>query len=195
MSRCHTLAGKCHCFSHDTVKWMPMRRLPRRLPIPEDERVKLFPTYMATWRNPPLNCRRTSINTQWWELGSMKMEGGEPFSLSCQITLCQNRESDSRKHLMSGLGHTRRPPTLRPDSFAFLDILVNTRVTIGFPFKCECMQCILIERVFYSWAGLLWCRPRRQRTLLLSDVTRALLTTPDKCGAAPVYHCPPSCPL
>lgn len=40
----------------------------------------------------------------------MKMEGGEPFSLSCQITLCQNRESDSRKHLMSGLGHTRRPP-------------------------------------------------------------------------------------
>lgn len=192
MSRCHTLAGKCHCFSHDTVKWMPMRRLPRRLPIPEDERVKLFPTYMATWRNPPLNCRRTSINTQWWELGSMKMEGGDPFHSAVRSHFVK---TGNRIHVNIWCRDSDTHADLRPDSFAFSDILVNTRVTIGFPFKCTRMQCILIERVFYSWAGLLWCRPRRQRTLLLSDVTRALLTTPDKCGAAPVYHCPPSCPL
>lgn len=59
--------------------------------------------YVTSWHNPcwckqPLNCRRTCINTQCCELFINSLNE----SLSCQITLCQNRESDSHKHLRSG---------------------------------------------------------------------------------------------
>lgn len=160
--------------------------------------------HMMTWYpllvQTALNCRRTSINTQCCELFINSLNE----SLSCQITLCQNRESDSYKNTCAqdSVQYQRATPTSEPPPQQLCifgqrtrDILVNTCMTIGFPFECTEIHCILIARVFYSWARLLWRRPRKQHTLLLSDLTREILTTPDKCSPACVYHCPPFCPL
>lgn len=94
---------------------------------------------------------------------------------------------------------TSQPSNIPPDPvWHKWHILVNTCMTMG-PRPKAFQHCILIEAVCIihrqNYFGAMVPGQRELRALLLSTLTRRILTIPDMCRAARVYHCPHYRPL